>query len=200
MFTEKIGQKWSKKKKIPVVRTVCTSHKTGNRCSCERHGEIFHITLSPTQTHLSPSPHDSARQLATVSFSTITHQGNDANHSHTQVLGSCLLRTLVVNSPPDVSGSWVLECTPVMFICLMLLWHIAVKRSLLRRVVARGWPADPCLCMLPIPSLLLHRTAVAVKQGNVSQSHQPSSDMGVFQKRIVADIRDRGSRQTLLGP
>lgn len=65
-----------------IVCTVCASHKKGNRCSCECHVEIFHITSFPTQTHLPPSHHDSASQLATTSFSAITNQGS--NHSHTR--------------------------------------------------------------------------------------------------------------------
>lgn len=140
------------KKNIPAVCIVFTSHKKETRHSCECHIEVFHITSSPTQTHLPPSHHDPARQLATVSFSAITHEGSHANHSRTQVLSSWLLRAPVVNSPADVSGSWVLEHTGVMLMCLMLLWHTAVKLS----PQDKGWHRDGqqfpvSVCFPPYP-------------------------------------------------
>lgn len=146
---------------------MCASHKKGNRHSCECHVEIFHITSSPTETHLPPSHRDSARQLATISVSAITHQGSRANHSHIQVLGSWLLRTLVINSPADVHGSWVLECAEVMLICLMLLWHTAVKWS----PQDKGWHRDDqqlpvSVCFPPYPySCPGQQLAVKIKRG-----------------------------------
>lgn len=178
-------------------------HKKQNRCSFECHVEIFQTALSPTKAHLPPSHHDSARQLATISFSAVTRQGSHANHSHTQVLGSWLLRMLVVNIPADVNGGWELECTPVMLRYLMLLWHTAVKWWL----QGEGWHRNGQLPLSPHASHSLSAPAqdssflLKLQEDNISQSHQPSSAIGVsFQKRTVADTGDRGSRQTLFSP
>lgn len=180
-----------------------TSHKKGNRHGCESHIEIFHITSSPTQTHLPPSHHDSARQLATVSFSAITHEGSHANHSHTQVLSSWLLRTLVVNSPDNVNGSWVLERRGVMLVCLTLLWHIAVKLS----PQDKGWHRDgqqlPVSgCFPPYPySCTGQQLAVKIKKGQCKpKSPALFKCQSLFSEENSGRYHNRGSRQTLLSP
>jgi len=111
----------SQKKRYLLFVPCASWEGKENRRSCESHVEIFHTISSPTQTHQPPSRHDSARQLATISVSAITHQEAHANHSHTHALGASLLRMLVVNSPADVNGSWVLECAGVMLIGLAFL-------------------------------------------------------------------------------